>query len=241
MSLVAEFALRLLAGLSAALLLVPPRQVPPAFFRTLSWVALGISVLAAFDLFSGTASTADRVVVVTIAVLAYLASACWGIGLPRLGAPLTAAQAAGAAGLLAFSFGASTHPLEFASRLASGLYLGSILVAMLLGHHYLTAPSMTTAPLLRATLVAASSLALRVALAIAAIVRTPPGPGSSLLLLMRWTMGLAVPAIGLLLAWRTARIRSTQSATGILYATIILALLGELASQVLARSSGITY
>jgi hypothetical protein len=52
---------------------------------------------------------------------------------------------------------------------------------------------------------------------------------------------VAAPALALFLAWRTARIRSTQSATGILYAATILVLLGELAAQGLARLYGIPF
>ena len=41
------------------------------------------------------------------------------------------------------------------------------------------------------------------------------------------------------MAWRTARIRSTQSATGILYVVVIFCFLGELTSQLL-RGTGMT-
>jgi hypothetical protein len=38
------------------------------------------------------------------------------------------------------------------------------------------------------------------------------------------------------MAWQTAKIRSTQSATGILYVVVILTFLGELVGQVLLRN-----
>jgi hypothetical protein len=41
------------------------------------------------------------------------------------------------------------------------------------------------------------------------------------------------------LAYRTAKIRSTQSATGILYVVVILAFLGELTSLLLLRDTGL--
>ena len=51
---------------------------------------------------------------------------------------------------------------------------------------------------------------------------------------MRWAVGFA-GVLGLTwMAWRTARIRSTQSATGILYVVVIFCFLGELTGQLLA-------
>ena len=42
------------------------------------------------------------------------------------------------------------------------------------------------------------------------------------------------------LAWQAAKIRSTQSATGILYVVVIFCFLGELTSQLLLNTSGFT-
>jgi hypothetical protein len=52
-------------------------------------------------------------------------------------------------------------------------------------------------------------------------------------------MGLLAAAIAAYLTWKTAEIRSTQSATGILYITMIFVLFGELTSLVLAGRDGI--
>jgi hypothetical protein len=41
------------------------------------------------------------------------------------------------------------------------------------------------------------------------------------------------------LAWKTVAIRSTQSATGILYIAIVLVLFGELSGLILGRQLGI--
>ena len=43
-------------------------------------------------------------------------------------------------------------------------------------------------------------------------------------------MGFVATAIATYLTWKTAQIRSTQSATGILYITMIFVLFGELTS-----------
>ena len=57
---------------------------------------------------------------------------------------------------------------------------------------------------------------------------------------VRWLVGFVGPAVLGWMAWQTARIRSTQSATGILYVVIILCFLGELTSLLL-RDSGMTF
>ena len=56
---------------------------------------------------------------------------------------------------------------------------------------------------------------------------------------MRWGMGFAGPVVAAILAWKTVRIRSTQSATGILYVAMILVLFGELTALVGARMGGL--
>jgi hypothetical protein len=48
-------------------------------------------------------------------------------------------------------------------------------------------------------------------------------------------------AIATFMTWKTAQIRSTQSATGILYITMIFVLFGELTSMILAGRAGAIY
>ncbi len=43
------------------------------------------------------------------------------------------------------------------------------------------------------------------------------------------------------MTWKTAQIRSTQSATGILYIAMIFVLFGELTSMILAGRAGVMY
>jgi hypothetical protein len=51
--------------------------------------------------------------------------------------------------------------------------------------------------------------------------------------------GGAGPALATFLAWETVRIRSTQSATGILYIAMTLVLFGELTAMILAGDAGV--
>jgi hypothetical protein len=48
-------------------------------------------------------------------------------------------------------------------------------------------------------------------------------------------VGFVAFAVATWMTWRTVQIRSTQSATGILYITMIFVLFGELTSLVLAE------
>jgi hypothetical protein len=56
---------------------------------------------------------------------------------------------------------------------------------------------------------------------------------------LRWGLGFVGPLVLGWMAWQTARIRSTKSATGILYVIVIFCFLGELTSQLLLRGSGL--
>ena len=109
---------------------------------------------------------------------------------------------------------------------------------MLMGHSYLIAPSMSLRPLLLLIAALAVSVAVRMAVDGLWFWTSGRSMGSLdnetiLLLLVRWAVGFA-GVLGLTwMAWQTARIRSTQSATGILYVVVIFCFLGELTSQLL--------
>ena len=118
------------------------------------------------------------------------------------------------------------------------------LTAMLLGHHYLTAPAMSIEPLKRFVRCMGFGLAARTGLAALGLwiwLRGGAGPSSTaspLFIAVRWGMGLAGPAVATYMTHETVRIRSTQSATGILYVVVIVSFLGELTSQLLVEKTG---
>ena len=122
--------------------------------------------------------------------------------------------------------------------------LGTATTAMLMGHSYLIAPAMSMAPLLRLLIALGVSLAVRVSLACVGLWlwnTSRAGPAESELWLWlptRWLLGLVGPLALGWMAWETARIRSTQSATGILYVVVIVSYLGELTSQLLVEKTG---
>ena len=240
----ADFCLRLGGGMSLLLLLTSWRAVPPAFFRTHCQIILALFVVGALDSFRAPEARLYFYGFIILSICAYLATASWGLGLPRIGFPLTLGIALFSA---AMSVGISRKPAAIAwgfdasDRLLSGFLMGSTLSAMLLGHHYLTAPSMTIDPLRRYIRFMTVGLAARLVLAIAQLGAWMPSETPKLgafMLFIRWGMGFGGPVLGTYLAWETVKIRSTQSATGILYIAMTLLLFGELTSMILARGGG---
>ncbi|MSS72149.1 MAG: hypothetical protein EXS64_11755 [Candidatus Latescibacteria bacterium] len=136
--------------------------------------------------------------------------------------------------------------------LTSALFLGSVCFAMILGHWYLISPALSIRPLRRATRLILVSLTVKgilfgVALYLYATaadparqqtVRTFLGAGG-FFLWARALFGLVGPAILSLMIWSTVKIRSTQSATGLLYVATILVLIGELLSKFLLYATSV--
>jgi len=250
--MLADFAVRLAFGLALSLLMTSWRAVPLRFFQIQNHVMLGLLVLAALDQ-ARTGDAGPRFwLVVAGAVLAYVATVGWGLGLPKIGVAADAVAALVTSGWMiaaSRSDQAGLWMLNALSRIASGFVMGATLSAMLLGHHYLTAPSMTIAPLKRVVALIAGGLGARCLLAgiglffarsaALGLATASSAAGPEMLLAARWGMGFAGAAVSVYLTWRTVQIRSTQSATGILYITTIFVLFGELTSLILARQGGV--
>lgn len=141
-------------------------------------------------------------------------------------------------------------PLVILSQLLGALMLGSITVAWLLGHAYLTATRMTIAPLRHFSLMLSWTVAARivfmlVSMAIAwQVGGDPTSPillrvaQSWLIVVLRVGVGLIAVAVFAYLVSDCVRLRSTQSATGILYFGSVMAYVGELAGQQLIHELG---
>ena len=248
--MLADFALRLACGLAVLLLITSWRAVPLAFFRTHCQIALGLFVLAALDTSRLGVRGPVLIAIVASAVLAYVGSVSWGLGLPRLGVPaLALIVLASTASLIAISWSDDSllWALNSIGRLVSAYLMGATLTAMLLGHHYLTAPAMSIVPLERLVRSMAWGLAARGVIAglglgllvAGAVLTTAPAQVSPLFLSVRWGMGIFGPALAASLTWKTVEIRSTQSATGILYIGMTLVLFGELTAMILSRDAGV--
>jgi hypothetical protein len=252
---VGVFCLRLACGVSGMLAVLSPRQVESGFFCRRLYLVLGLAVVVLLSQIAETpgGDTVWYLALVT-AVASYVGSAVWLLQWVRTGRAilllLTALTVAGV--VLTAAVPASGSPgaawLSRAAPLASAAVLGAIVVAMLLGHAYLVAPNMSLAPLKQLLVVLAAALVVRGMLAglAAALFWSGTGPADGgatpvpfgLLFAVRLLAGIIAPLVLVAMTWQTLKIRSTQSATGILYAAVAMVFLGELTAQWLAPSAG---
>jgi hypothetical protein len=245
--LLATFALRLACGLVASLVLLSPAQVNPRFYRTHFLTALGLAAVALIFL----ADRADPWLWAALGGslgLALLGSMAWMLeGAPggRTLIVLTAATLALTLGLADAAHADQTGlGWLLADDYSSAAVLGTATTAMLIGHSYLIAPAMSLTPLLRLLGALFVCTAVRVALAGVGLWDWTADPSrvnleTALWLVPRWGLGFVGPLALGWMAWETAKIRSTQSATGILYVVVIFCFLGELTSQLLWSKTGL--
>jgi protein NrfD len=143
--------------------------------------------------------------------------------------------------------GFAVQVMTVASFLTSAGLLGGACTAMILGHWYLILPSMPVKHLQSIVELHIVSMVLRVAVVAAAVflaIETwQPGLGpsfrhyilstSGVFFWQRVLFGLGGPAVLSYLTWETAKIRSTQSATGILYVDFFTVVVGEVLAKYL--------
>ncbi len=221
----------LAAGLIAAALAFRPRTSPVITPATLTALGIALAALTIYWIIAGRVLGRLRPVLASIASVA--------------GATAVVLHGLGS---VAVSGGALTA----VSALTSAALLGGASTAMILGHWYLVIPSMEVKHLQRAVAVHIGTLALRivvvgVVLALAwaqplLMGRTASRYITSLDGIFFWQrvlFGLAGPAVLSYLTWETARIRSTQSATGILYVDFFMVVVGELLANYILMSAGL--
>jgi hypothetical protein len=150
-------------------------------------------------------------------------------------------------------------PLLMAARwaapmnaLSAGLLLGSVSMGMLVGHWYLNVPGLDIKHLRRMTWFLAACLVLRIFLGLASLLTSVPTSASgeispwrvagiheAFYFWQRVGIGWVAPAALTFMVDRTVKIRSTQSATGLLYVAVVLVLIGEMISRFLYVALGI--
>jgi hypothetical protein len=131
--------------------------------------------------------------------------------------------------------------------LAGAMALGSALTGLSLGHWYLVSPTLSVRPLIQLTFLCLGALiAQTVLLPLLLFLPGPPADRVQSLfseylvfLGVRVVFGLLVPLVAAVMTWRTARIRSLDSATGLLYVMAALILAGEIAARTLLFLTGI--
>ena len=232
------------------------RDAGVKFFRFNAGMAALLVVAAfAFRPPETTADTAGRIAVGALLVFEAAVVLYWLI-VGRLFAWLRSwliggAIAAGAVALLAQAFSGNLvfglQVMAVLSFFSSAFLLGATCTAMVLGHWYLVIPSMQVSHLQSIVKVHVASMIVRVVVVATAIFvgieAWEPGLGpnfsryifsiAGIFFWQRVLFGLAGPAVLSFLTWETAKIRSTQSATGILYVDFFTVVVGEVLAKYL--------
>jgi hypothetical protein len=243
MLILTQFLFRLSFGLALAMALTSPRKVTSGYYRNHLYVLLGLNVLAAlvaiaapeqFRLWPPLAG----------AVLSYLGAALWLYEKPKPGIViLVAISAVALAGAwlalpstASATEGSAAQALRWLDPPTAGLLLGSTIAAMFLGHWYLNTPTMELAPLRRLVLLMAVAVVLRAIVCGTGLALEFQNGGQPQIafVALRWLSGLLGALALCVMTWKTLQIPNTQSATGILYVSVIAVFLGELTSQLLS-------
>ncbi|HYH07170.1 MAG TPA: hypothetical protein VEK11_08955 [Thermoanaerobaculia bacterium] len=229
--LLALFLLDTAAGLYLFLPLVGRRNAGVKFYRMILLIGGALAACAAIahamagrrDL-----AIADAVVVALTAIVLLVLRYPKRFVFKASAALLAAAYVIGAVMAYHEAVKPSHLAWSIAGALASIALLGSVNLAMLLGHWYLVVRGMDIAPLKRltiATFVAASAKVLLVIIVIAAAWRPPVV--MDIFFWMRCGWGLLGPFALYPMVWGTVKIRSTMAATGILYVDVVAVIIGE--------------
>lgn len=257
--MIAQFAVRLICGISLAWCLSRRREITDGFFRIQMLIVMGLAVLATLvglggwdASFSASTETGESLLgdhsrtwlCAATAVAAYIGSFLWALGRRPAGnaaiALITVLGLALLIGSTRCTLSASTSIRLFvaASELSTAMLLGTSMVSMLLGHWHLTATGMSLEPLKQLNLMLLAATLLRIGLAIVGLVLIgglPETDHQRLLLVLRWLAGLAGPLVVVGMVWKILGYRNTQAATGVLYVGVMLTLTGELTATLLAH------
>lgn len=247
--MILQFALRLVFGLGLSWCLMPRAAVTAGFFRIQMLVALGLSVLGAMTAVHADAAQTllspqtVRALCIVLAVTAFGGSLLWSLGRRTAGTLACALLALVSTVALVASLPLGGEPLIqatyiAASELSSSWLMGGAVCAMLLGHWHLTATSMSLVPLTRLTSLLLAAAAVRGLLAATGLWTAGELSWSGVQqswLVLRWAAGIAGPLVLSVMVLRILRYRNTQSATGVLFAAVILVFIGETTAALLYR------
>lgn len=145
----------------------------------------------------------------------------------------------------------ASEPLLYTSFFLSSLLLGSAMLAMLIGHWYVMDTAMSIAHLKKLSTLYTLSVVIRVLLVIGAlayywmqgsynqdaVVRLMDPMADGVLFWFRVLIGMLGPLVLAFFIARTVNMRSTLSATGLLYVAVIFVLFGELLAKYLLTVS----
>ncbi|HET6423724.1 MAG TPA: hypothetical protein VFG20_08585 [Planctomycetaceae bacterium] len=243
--MLATFVMQLIAGISLMWTVMPRRQVTSGFFRIQMLLVLGLSVLVALvaGRFNGDSALSGPVLMavgISLTVIAFLGSILWTLERRVAGAICCFVINVIAMTTLVQLGLRAGGVLPMASLLATAGVLGGTVTGMLLGHWYLTAPTMSIAPLSSLTRALLVAVIVRLAVSAAGWWFHSEAIHGSLLwswFALRWLAGIAAPLVLCGMTLRILRYRNTQAATGVLFAAVILSFIGEMSATLLTMET----
>ena len=149
--------------------------------------------------------------------------------------------------ILSLYFMIHGRPMNFLfSQVPAALVLGSSAVAMLLGHWYLVAPKLPISYLKALTIALIAAILIRSGFLLEAVLRNQDHLKAihfyemyGIFFWQRVALGLFLTLILSVLTYFCVKIRSTQSATGILYVVLVFCIVGELIGAYLFVKTGL--
>lgn len=240
-SQVAEsFFYNLAFGLSIFTFLIPTKQTGAGLMKVMSTIA-GVSLLLGVIIHLTYApTTSPQSILSFAALLAYIFiyvlhtdNKSWSMWLMYALHTISLA--------LCFVFHYNGQIGAMLHMYTGALLLGNITFAMVLGHWYLVTPKLSESPLKKAVVLSWPLLLVKVIITTYAYTENPKlfeegttlGGGYAfnwLMLTMRVLWGYVVILIMSIFSYRLVKMRSIQSATGVLYAQTFFILVGELIS-----------
>ncbi|MFL6247557.1 MAG: hypothetical protein ACJ74H_16150 [Thermoanaerobaculia bacterium] len=229
--LLALFLLDVAAGLYLFLPLVGRRNAGVKFYRLILLVGGTLALCAAIA--HAMASRAD-LAYADSAIVALTALTLLVLRFPKRLIFRASATLLGVAYLVASvaAYHAAVRPSHtvwsILGALASIALLGSVNLAMLLGHWYLVVRGMPIDPLKRLTIATLVAAIAKIALVVTVIAMAwPPPVIRDIFFWMRACWGFLGPLALYPLVWGTVKMRSTMAATGILYVDVVAVVIGE--------------
>lgn len=254
MGLLVQFSFQLLSGMCVVLAAMPKATVASGFFRTQLQIVLGMATVAALAAGSSQqvsagplGNTAATTIIATLAALAFVGAALWTLERRVGGERCLWMLAVGTVAFLGLhvstlpAFQGAGIGVLLASEFSSALTLGTAMCGMLLGHSYLTSPTMSLLPLARLNHWLLAATILRGMVSGICLALAPETLRLSPLMVwlsLRWIAGVIGPVIMAVMVVRILRYRNTQAATGVLFVAVILTFLGELTASLLLSSTG---
>jgi hypothetical protein len=247
------------AGASGALALVPPAQFDRRFFRfntAILLILVAVATAVGRPLFDGIRGLTfsllvDVIAWALVADIVLISALAFSRTRRIVSMAFLLPVITGAFFAVTIALGAAPgRPGEAAlltlHLLTSGALLGSVLVAMNLGHSYLRNAALSFDPLIRLARLFLGSAIVKSIVSLGLLSRDAArwwpqllDTYDGMLVLVRVVGGLAGPIVLGFMVVSCARSRANQSATGILYAAVVFVLVGEAISLHLTLGRGI--